>query len=67
MRSKDGGLGVTSVAETGECVSLGQHLGLVQWWEKELMKKTDDQSAMVQTTQQRMQDFNTLNAKASNQ
>ena len=74
MRSKDGGLGVTSVTETGECASLaalaalansdfGQHLGLVQWWEKELMKKADDQSAMVQSTQQRTQDFKTLNAK----
>ena len=74
MRSKDGGLGVTSVTETGEYASLaalaalansdfGQHLGLVQWWEKELMKKADDQSAMVQSTQQRMQDFKTLNAK----
>ena len=74
MRSKDGGLGVTSVTETGEYASLaalaalansdfGQHLGLVQWWEKELMKKADDQSAMVQSTQQRTQDFKTLNAK----
>ena len=74
MRSKDDGLGVTSVTETGECASLaalaalansdfGQHLGLVQWWEKELMQKADDQSAMAQTTQQRIQEFKTLTAK----
>ena len=63
-----------SVTETGEYASLaalaalansdfGQHLGLVQWWEKELTKNTDDQSAMAQTTQQRIQEFETRNAK----
>ena len=62
------------MVSTGECASLAalaalansdfaQHLGLVQWWERELMKKADDQSAMVQSTQQRIQDFKTLNAK----
>ena len=65
---------LNEVVSTGECASLAalaalansdfaQHLGLVQWWERELMKKADDQSAMVQSTQQRMQDFKTLNAK----
>ena len=74
MRGKDGGPGVISVTETGEHASLaalaalansdfGQHVGLVQWWETELMKNTDDQSAMVHTTRRRMQEFETRNAK----